>query len=106
MMAVGQMIKEDGRNVYQALCSSLNELLKLDLFFILLLTNSMLSDYSPSGHVFWSKRCQNSTIAYIQTPYTELPFDVWQESHLVSEGEHTMDHVCSVEFIVRFGQPL
>jgi hypothetical protein len=106
MTAAGQTIKEDGRNVYQALCSSLNELLNLDLFFVFLSTNSMLSDYSPSGRVFWSKRGQNSTIAYIQTPYTELPFDVWKESHLITEGKHTMDDVCSVEFIVRFGRPL
>ena len=106
MTTKAQTIKGDGRNVYQVLCSSLNELLKLDLFFVFLSTNSMLSDYSPASRVFWSGRVQKANVAYIQTPYTELPFDVWKEPHLVSEGRHTMDNVCSVEFMVRFGRPL
>ncbi|KAM6494977.1 hypothetical protein JOM56_009600 [Amanita muscaria] len=106
MTKAGSTIKGDGRNAYQVLCSSLNELLKLDLFFVFLSTNSMLSDYSPSSRIFWSQRVQNSSVEQIQTPYTELPFDVWKESHLISEGGHTMDQVCSVEFMVRFGRPL
>ena len=106
MTMKAQTIKGDGRSAYQVLCSSLNELLKLDLFFVFLSTNSMLSDYSPASRVFWSGRVQNSDVAYIQTPYTELPFDIWKEPHLVSEGGHTIDNVCSVEFMVRFGRPL
>jgi hypothetical protein len=101
-----QMLKDDGRNAYQTLCSSLNELLKLDLFFVFLSTNSNIREYAPPGRTFWSKRGQNITLLYIQTPYTELPFDVWKEPHLVTEGAHTLDDVCSVEFMVRFGRPL
>ena len=96
----------DGRNVYQTLCSSLNELLKLDLFFVFLSTNSNLQEYSPSLHTFWSLRGRNLKQAYRQTPYTELPFDILKEEQLVTEGQHTVDVVCSVEFMVRFGRPL
>ncbi|KAM6494873.1 hypothetical protein JOM56_009496 [Amanita muscaria] len=97
---------DNGRNAYQALCSSLNQLLRLNVFFVFLSTNSTLSDYSPSTRVFWSKRGQDLSITHVQTPYTELPFDVWKEPHLVSEGQHMMDDVCSVGFMVRFGRPL
>jgi hypothetical protein len=108
MTTSAQTIKGDNRNVYQPLSSSINELLELDIFFVFLSTNSnlKLSDYSPSSRVSWSARGQNSTVAHVQTPYTELPFDVWKESHIVTEGVHTMDDVCSPKFIVRFGRPL
>ena len=76
MTTSGQMIKGDGRNIYQVLCSSLNELRKLDLFFVFLSTNFMLSDSSPSSRIFWSARGQDSGITHVQTSYTELPFDV------------------------------
>ena len=100
---------DDIRNVYQALCSSLNQIRKLDLFFVFLSTNYKLSDCSPSSRhsVSWSARIENSGVTHhVQTPYTELPFDVWKESYLDKEGKHTMDDVCSVEFMVRFGRPL
>ena len=101
-----QTLRDDGRNAYQMLCSSLNELLKLDLFFVFLSTNSNLQEYSPSPRIFWSKRGRNSTLAYIQTPYTELPFDIWTREQLVTEGQCTVDVVCAVGFMVRFGRPL
>ena len=101
-----QTLRDDGRNAYQMLCSSLNELLKLDLFFVFLSTNSNLQGYSPSPRIFWSKRGRNSTLAYVQTPYTELPFDIWTREPLVTEGQCTVDVVCAVEFMVRFGRPL
>jgi hypothetical protein len=101
-----QTLPDDGRNAYQILCSSLNELLKLDLFCVFLSTNSSLQEYSPSPRIFWSKRGRNSTLAYVQTPYTELPFDIWKREQLVTEGVHTLDDVCAVEFMVRFGRPL
>jgi hypothetical protein len=101
-----QTLRDDGRNAYQTLCSSLNELLKLDLFFVFLSTNSNLQEYSPSPRIFWSKRGRNSTLAYVQTPYTELPFDIWARQQLVAEGRHTVDVVCEVKFMVRFGRPL
>lgn len=106
MTTSAQTIKGGKNSAYQVLCSSLNELLDLDLFFVFLSTNSKLSDYSPSSRIHWSGRVQNAPTTFVQTPYTELPFDVWKESHLVSEGVHKMDDVCSVEFIVRFGRPL
>jgi len=101
-----QTLPGDGRNAYQTLCSSLNALLKLDLFFVFLSTNSNLQEYSPSYRTFWSKRGRNSTLAYVQTPYTELPFDIWKKNQLVTEGRHTVNDVCSVKFMVRFGRPL
>ena len=106
MMTSAQTIEGDRCNVYQVLCSSLNQLVNLDLFFVFISNSLKLSDYSYSSGVFWSARAQKSDIAYVQTPYTELPFDVWEGSHLVSEGAYTMDDVCSLEFIVRFGRPL
>jgi hypothetical protein len=96
----------DGRNAYQTLCSSLNELLKLDLFFVFLSTNSTLREFSPTLRTFWSKRGRNSKQAYPQPPYTELPFDIWKKEQLVTEGKHTVDFACSVKCMVRFGRPL
>ena len=98
-----QTLPDDGRNAYQTLCSSLNALLKLDLFFVFLSTNSNIQEYSPSYRTFWSKRGRNSTLAYVQTPYTELPFDIWKKDQLVTKGRHTVNDVCSVKFMVRFG---
>ncbi|KIM80635.1 hypothetical protein PILCRDRAFT_89580 [Piloderma croceum F 1598] len=88
------------------MCSSLNELLKLDLFFMFLLSYSNLQEYSLSLHTFWSKRSQNLTLAYVQMPYTELPFNVWKREQLVTKGQHTVDDICMVKFMVRFGRPL
>ncbi|KIM71731.1 hypothetical protein PILCRDRAFT_93735 [Piloderma croceum F 1598] len=55
MMMDKQMLQDDGRNTYQTMCSSLNELFKLDLFFVFLSTYSNLQEYSLSLHTFWSK---------------------------------------------------
>ena len=106
MTTAAQTLTNQLYNAYQILCTSLNELVHLDLFFVFISTKFKLSDYSPSSHVSWASRGINKTYNHVQTPYTELPFDVWKESHIVSEGVHTMDDVCSVEFIVRFGRPL
>ena len=101
-----ETLQGDGRNAYQILCSALNELLVLDLFVVFLSTNFSLQEYSPSSRVYWSGRVRNTILAYVQTPYTELPFDVWKSDHLVAEGQHSVDVVCQVEFMVRFGRPL
>ena len=97
-----QMLPDDGCNAYQMLCSSLNELLKLDVFFMFSSTNSILQEYTPS-HIFWSKRGRNLTLPYVQMLYMELPFDVWKRQQLVTEGKHTLDDVCTVKFMVQFG---
>ena len=101
-----ETFQNDGRNAYQTLCSSLNELLGLDIFVVFLSTNSSLQEYSPSRRIFWSSRGRDATLSYVQTPYTELPFDIWKSDHLVTEGRHSIDVVCAVEFMVRFGRPL
>ena len=106
MTTSAQTIKHDGRTVYEVLCSSLNQLLDLNLFFVFISTNYKLSDYSPPSRVHWSTRVQKSVVADLQTPYTELPFDIWKEPHSVSEDAYKMNDVCSFEFIVRFGRPL
>ena len=98
-----EMLQNDCRNAYQILCSSLNELLKLDTFVIFLSTNSNLQEYSPSLHIFGSSQGQNSILSYVQTPYTELPINIWKSDHLVTEGQHSVDVVCAVEFMVWFG---
>lgn len=101
-----QTLPGDGCNAYQILCSSLNELLKLDIFFVFLSTNPNLPCYSPSQCTYRLQRVRNSTLAYVQTPYTGLPFDVWKNPQLVTEGRHKIDDVCEVECMVRFGRPL
>ena len=73
-----ETFQNDGRNAYQTLCSSLNELLGLDIFVVFLSTNSSLQEYSPSRRIFWSSRGRDATLSYAQTPYTELPFDIWK----------------------------
>ena len=98
-----ETLQNDGRNAYQILCSSLNELLELDTFIVFLSTNSNLQEYSPSHCIFGSSQGRNSILSYVQTPYTELPIDIWKSDHLVTEGQHSVDVVCAVEFMVRFG---
>ena len=97
-----ETLQNDGRNAYQILCSSLNELLELDIFVVFLSTNSNLQEYSPSRRIFGSSQGRNSILSYVQTPYTELPIDIWNSDHLVTEGQHSVDVVCAVEFMVRF----
>ncbi|KDQ17872.1 hypothetical protein BOTBODRAFT_185297 [Botryobasidium botryosum FD-172 SS1] len=106
-----QMISEkqslpDGRSVYQVLCTSLNALKGLDIFFVFMSTTSSLSHYAPAKRVFWSARGQDVKRSLAQTPYTELPFDDWGDRPLVEEGRHKMADIAETAFFVRFGRPL
>ena len=92
-----------GLTVYQALCLTLNELSALDVFFVFLSTSSKLLDHTRLSS--WYENA-NSRGAYVRTLFNELPFNIWKELHLVSEGVHTIDDVCLVDFMVRFSRPL
>lgn len=39
------------------------------------------------------------------TPYIALPFDVYKD-HIIIENERTIDDVCELSFLCRFGRPL
>jgi hypothetical protein len=41
-----------------------------------------------------------------QPPITELPFDIYRGSPIITEYERTLANVCTSEFMSRFGRPL
>jgi hypothetical protein len=41
-----------------------------------------------------------------QPPYTELPFDVYRGAPIITENERTLQSVCTVEFLARYGRLL
>ena len=84
----------------QALCLSLYELAKLDIFLRFFFIDQLHTvEILVWWFIFLVFSMGSNKILYMRTPYTELPFDVWKESHLVSEGVlHSMDDVCSMEF--------
>ncbi|KAG8710691.1 hypothetical protein FRC08_016827 [Ceratobasidium sp. 394] len=95
------------RTCYQILCSVINRFRALDLFVVFLSTNLKISTYSPPQHFWWSSRIRDGTIPGVQAPFCELTFDQWHNDQpLLSEGEHTLEDVCKLGFMVRFGRPL
>jgi hypothetical protein len=94
------------RNAYQALCSTLNVLWKVDLFAIFLSTNSSLAHFASAQKYFWSARYRQARIDTVQAPFVETPFDTWHHEHLLREGAHLLAEVGEPKFMVRFGRPL
>ncbi len=94
----------DIRTGYHALCGALSELYQLDIFSIFLSTNSSLSKYSPKKSAHWSLRVRDGPMDPVQVPFVELGFDQWKERFIAEEGRHTLEDVCEVSFMVRFGR--
>jgi hypothetical protein len=94
------------RNAYQALCSTLNVLRRVDLFVIFLSTNSSLTHFARAQKYFWSARYRQARIDTVQAPFIETPFDTWHHEHLLREGAHLLAEVGEPTFMVRFSRPL
>ncbi len=72
---------------------------------LFLSTNYVLQPIAPASQLHPSALEKTTSLA----PYTELPFDVFSRglcSLLKHEGKRTLDSVCRMEQIVRFGRPL
>ncbi|QRV83604.1 hypothetical protein RhiJN_11620 [Ceratobasidium sp. AG-Ba] len=95
------------RTAYQTLCWVLNRLRSLDLFTIFLSTQSHMSAYSPPKGLFWSERVINDTTPGVQAPICEMSFDNWSGGdQLAAPYQNTLQDVCKIAFMVRFGRPL
>jgi hypothetical protein len=82
---------------------------------IFLLTNSHMSRMAPSlvlldlARVLPEQKSPNAVeeamikLGKQQPPYTELPFDVYRGAPIITENERTLQGVCTVEFLVRYG---
>ncbi|TDL22981.1 hypothetical protein BD410DRAFT_828046 [Rickenella mellea] len=101
---VDDRLTDDIRTGYHALCGALSELYQLDIFSVFLSTNSSLSKYSPKKSAHWSLRVRDGPLDPIQVPFVELGFDQWKERFIAEEGQHTLEDVCEVSFMVRFGR--
>lgn len=97
--------KKTTRSAYMAMCSAINAFASLRLFVIFLSTNSNLAKYAPSKSLFWSARALKSPWG-LQPPFVELPFDISERGYIVRGGEKSLEDVCKIEFMVKFGRPL
>lgn len=97
----------DSRTSYQCLCKALSVFMHQPVFTLFLSTYSQLSKFSPSARYFWSQRLDDPSIQVsLHAPFVELGFDIWKSTPLATENDHTVDEVCSLEFMSRFGRPL
>ncbi|KAF8573296.1 hypothetical protein K439DRAFT_1375811, partial [Ramaria rubella] len=94
----------DDKYLYDILCSCFNYFLGRSIFFIFLSTNTSIDVFAPSSSLARSARMRDN-IDTLQAPITEVPFDCAPESP-VQPYCHKLDHVCSVEFMSKFGRPL
>lgn len=70
---------------------------------------SQLCEFTPAPN-YWSSRPFTPLLDErddnINAPFVELPFDLWKEPNIVTEGTHTAEDICSLKFMARFGRPL
>ncbi|KAG6915651.1 hypothetical protein DXG01_010615 [Tephrocybe rancida] len=95
------------RTAYQCLCKAFTYLSDAPTFALFLSTYSRLSEFAPSARNFWSYRGdKRGSEDNLHAPFIELPFDIWNGSSLVTEGEHSLAEISSLSFMSRFGRPL
>jgi hypothetical protein len=98
------------RTKYHLLGRVLGRMNPLPFFTIFLSTNSWLGAFAPSTHNIPSLRDWSNTI--LHAPFTELPFDtfardVFQDlTRTGKSGIVTLQDVCQLDYIVKFGRPL
>ncbi|CCL99239.1 uncharacterized protein FIBRA_01254 [Fibroporia radiculosa] len=84
------------RSRFHALCAVLNDLLTVDLFVITLSTNFTLHNLAPTRDKHHSERVSSGG-DFLQSPYTELPFDCLHKGKpLIGHGEKTLADLSSV----------
>ncbi|KAF8576388.1 hypothetical protein K439DRAFT_1622881 [Ramaria rubella] len=95
------------QSVHDNLDKTLTWLNTNPIFFLFLSTNTKFKPFMPKFHehpsaMDWNDFC-------LLPPYTELPYDVFAKgmvSRLGEENHLTLEGVCSIEVLSRFGRPL
>jgi hypothetical protein len=96
-----------GRNPYFALMHVLSTLVENHIFFIFLSTNSSLSAFAPTDSDYPSVRVQKGSS--LIPPFFELPFDVFCRDFTLNakrQGKLTLNGVCELEQVVKFGRSM
>jgi len=102
----GSNMETEKRTAYYSLVSALDELSELNIFSLFLSTASSLAQFAPTQRVMRSARSGDLSWG-LQAPFTELPFDMYTaEEPLAIEGQDTLNDVCQIKFMSRFGRPL
>ncbi|QRV97714.1 hypothetical protein RhiJN_25733 [Ceratobasidium sp. AG-Ba] len=90
---------ENNRTAYQVLCSVINRLRAMEVFFIFLSTHSSISVYSPSNILHRSARVREGATPGVQAPICEMSFDQYKGGkYLLEERMHTMEESATLQF--------
>ena len=95
------------RSPYFALMHVLTALVDTPIFFVFLTTNPSLSALPPTDADYPSIRVQDGW--KLIPPFFELPFDTFCYDFTATVGKNrklTLNGVCELEQIVRFGRPM
>ncbi|KAF5373422.1 hypothetical protein D9615_009451 [Tricholomella constricta] len=95
---------DDGKTLYDFLCSYLNEFLSLPVVFIFLSTNSSLAYFAAPKALARSARIRGGA-ATTHAPITETPFDCCGDL-VVKPGELLIKDISTIPFMAKFGRPL
>jgi hypothetical protein len=100
-------VQDKGRSPYFALMHVLSTLANTPIFFIFLSTNSSLNALAPTGVQYPSLRVQAGW--KLIPPFFELPFDSFCSDFTATvrkKGKLTLNGVCELEQMVKFGRPM
>ncbi|OCH85448.1 hypothetical protein OBBRIDRAFT_891177 [Obba rivulosa] len=95
---------KENKTLYDVLCSCSEIFSGQPIFFLFLSTHSQLSLLAPPKRLMTCASTR-SHFATLVPPITETPFDCSPEFPLRLDG-HTMETICRIESIARFGRPL
>ncbi|CAE6434770.1 unnamed protein product [Rhizoctonia solani] len=92
------------RNPFHNLGTVLSKLVNHRIFFIFLSTNSRIEGFDPPATHYPSERVTLGS--QLVPPFTELPFDIYDEKVLKRIESLTLTEASSVKVMVSFGRPL
>jgi hypothetical protein len=95
---------DEGKSLYDFLCSCLNQFLTFPMFCIFLSTNSSLAQFASPQALAKSARIRGGK-AETHAPITETPFDCCEDL-MVKPGVLKMQDTSTIQFMARFGRPL
>ncbi|CCO35504.1 hypothetical protein BN14_09622 [Rhizoctonia solani AG-1 IB] len=93
--AVQQTNEQHERSQYQNLGTVLASLVDYDIFFIFLSTNSRLEGFAPPPASHPADRATNGS--KLITPFTEMPFDIYEETVLDKVKTLTLESMAKTE---------
>jgi hypothetical protein len=97
----------EGHTPYLALMHVLRELRDIPIFFIFLSTDSRLSSLPPNDMDYPSLRLRSGW--KLIPSFFELPFDAFCQgftTEVKERGKLTLDGVCELQQMVKFGRPM